>query len=327
MKWFILSFMGVLLLSCQGKTSSGTDGNKQVSVPDTVLAYKYKESGKKKSANGNQHGAIDDYTKAICFNPNYDTAYHNRGVVKAAIGDYNGAISDYNKAIEINPQLKFSFFSRGNVKVKLKDNIGAMYDFSKAIELDSNYINPYINRGVLKSKMGDIEGELSDYRLAIKICKPNADLYNNLGRALYDLERFKESAEAYGEGIKHFPKDYRLYYGRGLARKRIGDKKGACEDWMKSSELGCVQANILLPLCDEYMKERTDSLKRQNEGERTLNKSVSELVQETSRAKYSAPIYATPLRWPKLRHKGRIFFTTPPNLPGQRTTRVYVTNC
>ena len=24
MKWFILSFMGVLLLSCQGKTSSGT---------------------------------------------------------------------------------------------------------------------------------------------------------------------------------------------------------------------------------------------------------------------------------------------------------------
>lgn len=55
-------------------------------------------------------------------------------------------------------------------------------------------------------------------------------------------------------------------YGCGLARKRTGDKRGACEDWMKSSELGCVQANILLPLCDEYMKERTDSLKKQNEG-------------------------------------------------------------
>ena len=55
-------------------------------------------------------------------------------------------------------------------------------------------------------------------------------------------------------------------YGCGLARKRTRDKRVACEDWMKSSELGCVQANILLPLCDEYMKERTDSLKRQNEG-------------------------------------------------------------
>ena len=46
MKWFILSFMGVLLLSCQGKTSSGTDGDKQVSVPDTVLAYSIRNQGK-----------------------------------------------------------------------------------------------------------------------------------------------------------------------------------------------------------------------------------------------------------------------------------------
>ena len=40
------------------------------------------------------------------------------------------------------------------------------------------------------------------------------------------------------------------YYGRGVARKRTGDKRGACKDWMKCSELGCVQANVLLPLCD-----------------------------------------------------------------------------
>ena len=305
MKWFILSFMGVLLLSCQGKTSSGTDGDKQVSVPDTVLAYKYKESGEKtdkfelkirgnnKTKQGNLTGGIEDYTMAILIDTLYDTAYFNRANNLMKLGANNEALADYNKSIRINP----------------------------------HFLEAYINRGLLKSKMGDIEGELSDYRLAIKICKPNADLYNNLGRALYDLERFKESAEAYGEGIKHFPKDYRLYYGRGLARQRTGDKRGACEDWMKSSELGCVQANILLPLCDEYMKERTDSLKRQNEGERTLNKSVSELVQETSRAKYSAPIYATQLRWPKPRHKGRIFFTMPPNLPGQRTTKRYVTNC
>ncbi|WP_349934096.1 hypothetical protein [Bacteroides finegoldii] len=59
-------------------------------------------------------------------------------------------------------------------------------------------------------------------------------------------------------------------YGRGLARKRIGDKRGACEDWIKSSELGCIQANILLPLCEEYIKEREDSLKQQKD---TLRKS------------------------------------------------------
>lgn len=68
---------------------------------------------------------------------------------------------------------------------------------------------------------------------------------------LYDLKRFKESAEAYGEGIVHFPEDCKLYYGHGLARNQSGDKKGACEDWKKSSALGCFEANALLPLCKD----------------------------------------------------------------------------
>ena len=46
-------------------------------------------------------------------------------------------------------------------------------------------------------------------------------------------------------------------YERRLAHKRIEDKRGAYENRIKNSELGCVQADVLLPLCDEYMKERT----------------------------------------------------------------------
>ena len=49
----------------------------------------------------------------------------------------------------------------------------------------------------------------------------------------------------------NLPNDGKLYYGRGLARNRLGDKNGACEDWHRSSELGCFQANALLPLCGE----------------------------------------------------------------------------
>lgn len=44
-------------------------------------------------------------------------------------------------------------------------------------------------------------------------------------------------------------------YGRRLAHKRIEDKRGAYENRIKNSELGCVQADVLLPLCDEYMKK------------------------------------------------------------------------
>ena len=266
MKNIILIIL-VLVCSCgfpQRQNNRYADYHVELdSIP--LTAHEYKERGRRKSANGDNQGAMDDYTRAIMVNPAYDSAYHNRGVVKAIFGYYKDAILDYNKAIQINPYLGVTYFSRANAKVNLGDNKGALSDFSKAIELDSNYVNPYINRGVLKSTMGDYEGEIADYHLALQHCKPNVDVYNNLGRALYDLERFKESAEAYGEGIKYFPEDYRLYYGRGLAHKRIGDKKGACEDWMKSSELGCVEANLLLPLCDVYIKEKNDSLKKQKE--------------------------------------------------------------
>ena len=291
MKHYIINIIIIIITGCTEISKSQQQFITKTKDIDS-LALLYKEKADAKDDAGDKNGAIEDYSKAISINPNYVAAYYNRAIVKSSMGDKKGAIEDYSKAIELDPQKSGAYYGRGNAKSFLGDKKGGIIDLTKAIELTPQDIDAYINRAVMKYEIGDIEGELSDYRLAIKICKPNADLYNNLGRALYDLERFKESAEAYGEGIKHFPKDYRLYYGRGLARKRIGDKKGACEDWMKSSELGCVQANILLPLCDEYMKERTDSLKRQNEGERTLNKSVSKLVQETFQGK----VFSTHIR-------------------------------
>lgn len=237
MKYIIilLAIMTILSqFSCESAVNK-KEAEYQCNNKDSILllSYKYKEKGKKKSANGDNAGAIQYYSKAIELRKDYDTAYYNRAIIKERIGDKKGALKDYNKAIEISPA----------------------------------FIEPYINQGVLKHELKDHEGELSNYRIAIKHCKPNANLYNNLGRALYDLERFKESADAYGDGIKYFPEDYRLYYGRGMARKRIGDKNGACEDWIKSSELGCIQANMLLPLCEEYIQEKNDSLKRQKEAE------------------------------------------------------------
>lgn len=214
----------------QNKTSNINESNIQLDSI-SLTKYEYKMRGNLKDDMGDKQGAIEDYTQAIKLDVLYDTAYYNRGLTKSAIGDQQGELADYNKTLCINPK----------------------------------YLKAYFNRGLLKYEMGDYEGEIADYRLAIKNCTPDVDVYNNLGRALYDLERFKESTEAYGEGISYFPEDYRLYYGRGLARKRTGDKRGACEDWMKSSELGCIQANMLLPLCEEYIQEKNDSLKRQKE--------------------------------------------------------------
>ena len=152
MKNIILIIL-VLLSSCgfSQRQNNWRDGHVELdSIP--LTAYEYKERGKRKSANGDKQGAIDDYTRAIMVEPTYDTAYHNRGVVRADIGYYKDAILDYTKAIEINPHFAASYFSRANAKVDLRDNKGALSDYSKAIELNPRFIDPYVNRGVLKSE-------------------------------------------------------------------------------------------------------------------------------------------------------------------------------
>ncbi|RGN38192.1 tetratricopeptide repeat protein [Bacteroides oleiciplenus] len=269
MKYIINILVIVVMTGCIGTSQSNQQSAADSHAIDS-LAFMCKERGNVKDDAGDKQGAIEDYTKAIEINPNYVTAYYNRAIVKSSMGNKKGAIKDYTKVIELDSLKSGAYYGRGNARAFLGDKKGGIADLTKVIELDPKDVDAYVNRGVMKCEIGDFEGEISDYRLAIKNhCKPDANLYNNLGRALYDLERFKESAEAYGEGIKYFPKDYRLYYGRGLARKRTGDKRGACEDWMKSSELGCIQANMLLPLCEEYIKEKNDSLKREKE---TANK-------------------------------------------------------
>ena len=38
--------------------------------------------------------------------------------------------------------------------------------------------------------------------------------------------------------INDDPKDSSIYFYRGSVKKKLGDLKGACEDWKKAAELG-----------------------------------------------------------------------------------------
>ena len=65
----------------------------------------------------------------------YAIAYSNRGAARSAQGDNEGAIADYTRAIEINPQLANAYANRGVVRNALGDKAGAIVDFQRAAEL------------------------------------------------------------------------------------------------------------------------------------------------------------------------------------------------
>ena len=61
----------------------------------------YYDSGNLKANQNDFEGAIEDYTKAIELNPDYDYFYTNRGVSKENLGDLKGACADWKEAARL----------------------------------------------------------------------------------------------------------------------------------------------------------------------------------------------------------------------------------
>jgi tetratricopeptide (TPR) repeat protein len=65
----------------------------------------------------NYRAAIDNYTVAITFNPNFAAAYNNRALAKrVGYNDYKGAIEDYTEAIRLKPDYALAYYNRGDAK-------------------------------------------------------------------------------------------------------------------------------------------------------------------------------------------------------------------
>ena len=55
--------------------------------------------------------AIEDFTKAIEFKPDFATAYNNRGNAFNNKDELNRAIEDYNKALDLKPDFAEAYYN------------------------------------------------------------------------------------------------------------------------------------------------------------------------------------------------------------------------
>lgn len=134
------------------------------------------------------------------------------GIAKHEKQDFKGAIKDYSKAIKVDKSNKNAYYNRGTCELALKDFKSAMTDFDKTIQLDPKFTKAYYSRAtVFASQQKYIE-------------------------ALPDLDKTIELDSA-------FPNALTL---RGQIRAQTGNKKGACEDFMKAKEVGDKQAEKYL---------------------------------------------------------------------------------
>lgn len=101
-----------------------------------ILAHVLNGRGLAREKGRDLVGAEGDYTKAICLNPAYATAYNNRGTIRFLRKDYGAALPDYERAIELDPRMVEAHFNRGLVRIHMHNYREAAKDFDRVLAID-----------------------------------------------------------------------------------------------------------------------------------------------------------------------------------------------
>jgi tetratricopeptide (TPR) repeat protein len=89
-----------------------------------------------------------------------------RGNAKRSQGDNSGAIADYSQALTLQPDYRPALIGRGIAYRETNDPTRAMADLDQAIKLDPKDAKALYERGLTKSKAGDAAGSDTDIAAA-----------------------------------------------------------------------------------------------------------------------------------------------------------------
>ncbi len=202
--------------------------------------YYYKEAEKLEKEERFKE-AILLLDKAIEKDPSNVYALMSRGVDKSILGDYNGAIEDYSRIIEIDADNALAYLNRGKNKKRLDNIQGAIDDFEMAIRTKGGelfYIDKVENSFIDSGFEFDVEMEVIRFERGV---------------ARYHIDSLRTAFDDFNFCIQ---KNFELpasYYWRGLIYLAYGMKTEACNDLIKSHEIGDPDAYEMI---EKYCKNK-----------------------------------------------------------------------
>jgi len=221
--------------------------------PKAVVAWNNRGSTKDKA--GNHKDAIEDFTRALVYKPDYKHAFYNRGTARKdhakEIADSNlvkMAIDDFNEALSLDSLFIEAYHNRGLAKeifseyAKSKAALtkilnSALNDYNKTIKINPNYENAYVNRGVIKGKLGNSIEAIKDFNKAIEFDPKNASAYSNIGLANAKMQKYDIAIKNYNKAIEIDNKFTTAYLNRGIAYSSLKNFTKAIENFTKAIEI------------------------------------------------------------------------------------------
>jgi tetratricopeptide (TPR) repeat protein len=153
--------------------------------------------------------AVEDYSRAIQYNPSFASAYAARADLEVKTDKDEDALQDCNMAITLNPYLANAYEIRGRLFSTMEKYDKAIADYNKAINLVTNSVWYYFSRGCTYGRLGDNASAVADFDLALKLAPTNypllADIFGGRGLCLSRLGLFEKGIEDCKKGVKINP--------------------------------------------------------------------------------------------------------------------------
>ncbi len=179
----ILLFLLIATLSVSGQT-----------------AKKYLKAGEDFLSVQKYTDAIDQFTKAIDLDPEYDKAYLSRAAAYERLNDYKSAAEDYERALVFTPDEEI-FYLAGRAYYKSGQFGIALAKLNAAINQKSTYMEAYQMRSQVFLALEKYEEAMGDCKKALRFKENELNFYN-LGRVYEKLDMLDEAEEAYRKSIK-----------------------------------------------------------------------------------------------------------------------------
>jgi tetratricopeptide (TPR) repeat protein len=138
--------------------------------------------------------SLEKYNQELAIDSSNSDALRNRGAIKFNAHDYHGAMDDISKAIFYNPIDSISYYFRAIILQNPNYNIDktkAMEDLNTAIRIKPDNANFYLERAELRDRINDAQGVIDDCSIALSLNNTLARAYIFRGWAKENLYGLK----------------------------------------------------------------------------------------------------------------------------------------
>jgi len=232
------------------------------------------------------HSALEMLSLIIELDPKNSDAYNNKGAIIARLGDTLEALNYTNLAIQYNSKNIEAYTNKAIFEYNLKNYESSLLAIEKAMDLGRKDSESFVLRACAKGALHNYESSLNDFDKAIQLNPNSDTLYVQKAQMVqYEFSDPDKSIAILNEGLKKFPQSrfalemrvvYNIkkenedgykniindinqllkiapesshpnyYYARGMAKSKLDDMDGACEDMNEARLLGLGDAFLFM---------------------------------------------------------------------------------